>query len=216
MEILKKIKSRIKKKYIKITANLRRKKLKRDDFTIISNNCWGGFVYRYFGLPYLSPFVGLYVWTDDYMRLLENIEYYLSCPLVQIQLSESKYKNMIIEREQQNKILAKLDDVEMVLLHYPSWEEAKEKWDRRVARVNYENLVVKLSRQNLCTDEHIERFQKMKFDKKICFDNKPTSLPYSVYIPGFENAECLENDIDTFLNRVNLCDFLNDGKIVRS
>ena len=216
MGIFKKIKDRIKKKYIKITSPLRRKKLKKDDFTIISNNCWGGFVYRYFGLPYLSPFAGLYVWADDYMKLLTNIKYYLSCPLEQIELSESKYQEVIIQRKQQDKILAKLCDVEMVLLHYSTWEEAKEKWDRRVARVNYDNLVVKLSRQNLCTDEHIARFQEMSFAKKICFDNKPTSLPYSVYIPGFENAEYLGNDIDTFLKHVNLYEFLNEGNIKRS
>ncbi|WP_113846262.1 DUF1919 domain-containing protein [Enterococcus durans] len=25
---------------------------------IISNNCWGGHVYRYFGMKYLSPAIG--------------------------------------------------------------------------------------------------------------------------------------------------------------
>lgn len=38
----------------------RRQRLNRCDFSIISNNCWGGSVYRYFGLPYQSPTAGLF------------------------------------------------------------------------------------------------------------------------------------------------------------
>lgn len=38
--------NRIKKTYITITAPIRRKKLNNTDFSIISNNCWGGDVYR--------------------------------------------------------------------------------------------------------------------------------------------------------------------------
>ena len=33
----------------------RASKLKSTRFTIISNNCWAGHVYRYFNLPYDSP-----------------------------------------------------------------------------------------------------------------------------------------------------------------
>lgn len=38
----------------------RQNHLTRSDFSIISNNCWAGTVYRYFGLPYQSPTAGLY------------------------------------------------------------------------------------------------------------------------------------------------------------
>ena len=41
-------------------ADNRRSKLNNTDFSIISNNCWGGSVYRHYGIPYLSPTVGLY------------------------------------------------------------------------------------------------------------------------------------------------------------
>ena len=61
----------------------RRKQLLFTDFTIISNNCWGGLVYQYFGLPYTSPTVGLFIMDDDYIKFLENLDYYLSQPLAQ-------------------------------------------------------------------------------------------------------------------------------------
>ena len=37
---------KIKKKIKKIIGNVNRIGLKNRDFTIISNNCWGGFVYQ--------------------------------------------------------------------------------------------------------------------------------------------------------------------------
>lgn len=49
-------------------APFRRAKLERTDFSIISNNCWAGSVYRSYGLPYLSPTVGLYFFADYFIR----------------------------------------------------------------------------------------------------------------------------------------------------
>ena len=38
-------------------ADYRKKKLKSTDFTIISNNCWGGMIYESYNLPKESPTV---------------------------------------------------------------------------------------------------------------------------------------------------------------
>lgn len=36
------------------------------EFTIISNNCWGGTVYESYGLPKQSPTVGMFVMPRDF------------------------------------------------------------------------------------------------------------------------------------------------------
>ena len=36
-------------------ANHRKKHLKSTDFTILSNNCWGGMIYESYNLPKESP-----------------------------------------------------------------------------------------------------------------------------------------------------------------
>ena len=59
-------------------ASVRRMKLNRADFTIISNNCWAGSVYRYFGLPYLSPTAGLYFFASDYIKFVSNLQHYVN------------------------------------------------------------------------------------------------------------------------------------------
>ena len=55
------------------TSRLRR--LKRSDFSIISNNCWAGFVYSKFGLEYTTPTIGMGIVDDDYIKFLENMDY---------------------------------------------------------------------------------------------------------------------------------------------
>ena len=58
----------------KLNSNRRRQMLKSTDFTIISNNCWGGHVYRRYGLPYASPTVGMYFFPDEYLKFIRNIK----------------------------------------------------------------------------------------------------------------------------------------------
>ena len=141
-KVFRKIKKAISKFFIKITAPTRRKKIKDCSFTIISNNCWAGDVYRYFGLSYQTPTVGMYFFAEEYIKFLSNLIHYLDCELQQLNVNDSKYKDTIVELGQGNKLLAKLDDVEIVLLHYPNWDEAKEKWERRAKRINFDNLIV--------------------------------------------------------------------------
>ena len=100
---------------------------KKKDFTIISNNCWAGKVYQYYKLPYFSPTVGLYFYADDYIRFIKNLKYYISLDLQFISVDESKYCKDLYGRKQNHVPLAKLDDIEIVFLHYKTNEEAEEK-----------------------------------------------------------------------------------------
>ena len=205
--------NRIKKSIIKATAPLRRRMLNNDDFTIISNNCWAGDVYRYVGLPYLTPTVGLYFFADEYIRFLSDLPRYFGSSLERVDISESKYKEELIKRNQQDKIIARIEDVEIVMLHYSTWESAKNDWERRAARINFDNLIVKFSRQNLCTEQNVQQFFKMPYEKKLYFDNRPFDNPNAVYISGFDGNDYLPDDIKNYRKHMNIIKFLNTGKV---
>lgn len=88
--LLKKIKSQL----LSIIGNIRSVFLKNKTFTIISDTCWGGFIYQYFNLPYNSPFIGLYIFSPDYIDLLSNFKKYMNDELTfmhKISLTSSKY-----------------------------------------------------------------------------------------------------------------------------
>ena len=65
-------------KFFRLTfAEKRKKKLKNQNFTIISNNCWGGMIYESYNLRKNSPTVGLFIMPKDYIKFIKNLKKYL-------------------------------------------------------------------------------------------------------------------------------------------
>lgn len=153
----------------KILVSHRKKQINNTDFSIICNNCWGGYVYRRFGLPYYSPLVGLYLFPEDFLKLCTDVKGYMGKELEFISYTESRYRDEIEKRQQAGVPIARLGDIEIIFLHYKTREEAADKWKRRAARINYDNLIFKFSKMDGCTDEQLLRFDQFDFDKKICF-----------------------------------------------
>lgn len=154
-------------------SNARRKKLNNIDFSIISNNCWGGHVYRYYGLNYSSPTVGMYFFADEYIRFLKDLERNIHGSLRMIDAKDSKYAQILTDKKQLHIPVGCInDEIEVVFLHSKTASEAYEKWNRRAERVNFNNLIVKFSEMNLCNEEHLNKFMNMNFKKKVLFLGK--------------------------------------------
>jgi uncharacterized protein (DUF1919 family) len=92
IELLRNIEKKIKGKFSRL-------RLKQTDFTIISNNCWGTFIYKKFDLPYQSPFVNLLIFAEDYIRMLENFSPTLFNGIYFIPHKESKHIIELTERK---------------------------------------------------------------------------------------------------------------------
>ena len=73
-----KIKNKLKPIVYPIINFIPRRRLKNKNFTIICDNCWAGKVYQELGLPYQTPFVGMFVFSPDYIKMLKNLKHYLS------------------------------------------------------------------------------------------------------------------------------------------
>ena len=73
-------------------ADWRRKQLKSTDFTIISNNCWGGMIYESYNLPKESPTVGMFFMAKDYIEFLSDLRGYVNGKLTFIKPEESRWK----------------------------------------------------------------------------------------------------------------------------
>ena len=124
-----------------VFAPLLRVGLKNEGFSIFSNNCWGGVVYDWFGRKYLSPTIGLYFNAINYIRFLSNLPYYLSLEPQPDEASDDLYK--VYNHDQLMK--AHIGDVHFVFVHYMTFGEAIEKWNRRKSRINFSNLLIKFS-----------------------------------------------------------------------
>lgn len=73
----------------RIYKEIRRLKLKNRDATIISSNCNGEFIYYDMRLPFLTPTINLSFDMNDYVRLLENLRWYMESPSRLAQMSDS-------------------------------------------------------------------------------------------------------------------------------
>lgn len=175
------------------------------DFTIISNNCWAGSVYRWYNLPYLTPTAGLYFYPQDYNKFLSNLKYYLSLPPEQMPLSESKYKDIQIRKGQENIPIGKIgDDVEIIFLHYPTFDEAKEKWMRRAARVNWDNLIIKHSEMNGCTVDDIKEFDRLDYERKFIFTTRDYGVDSQIIFREYYLQDQVKDDTTLFNKYISI------------
>ena len=89
-------KDKLKKIYYRYIGKITQKKLKFTNFTIISNNCFGGIFYRNNALEYLSPTCGLFFIGKEYIKFIYNLRHYLEIDEInEIQIDESQYSDYL-------------------------------------------------------------------------------------------------------------------------
>lgn len=62
-----------------------------------------------------------------------------------------------------------INTIEIFFLHYHSEKEAKDKWKRRIQRINWNKLLIKFNDQNGCTEEYINDFMRLPYKHKLFF-----------------------------------------------
>jgi len=143
------------------------KLLKETKFIIISDNCWGGSIYQWLNRPYNTPFIGLWIYGECYIKLLSNFDYYINKKISFVK--HSKYNNTT------NSIypIGKLEDVEIHFLHYKTEEEARLKWRKRTNRMlkekDKDNYFFKLDDGGNASEEIFKKFHELPFKNKISF-----------------------------------------------
>lgn len=151
-----------------------RKRLNNNNFTILCNNCVGGVILHELGERFNTPTVNLFFDSVDYIKFLENLNYYLQQKLVEIG-STKDYP------------VAKLGDITIYFMHYSSFDEAKRIWEKRAARINKDNLYVIMVQQNGCTKEILRRFDNLPYKHKLAFVARPMpDIKCAYYIPDTE------------------------------
>lgn len=110
--------------------------------TIISNNCSGVSIYQDLGHKYESPTIALQILPDEYPRFCKDLKKYMSYDL-------KEYKDFSADHEEKMYNLLRrnpyfpvgiIGDVAVLFQHYKTFEEAKNKWDRRKARIDYNHI----------------------------------------------------------------------------
>lgn len=159
---------------------LNRKKLKNTDFSLIASNCNGAFILHDLGLPFNSPTVNLWIAPGDYIKFLQNLDYYLKCDMTFIQESGISYP------------IGLLDDVKIYFQHYATPEEAKDKWIERTHRIHRDNIFIMFTDRDGCQYQDLVDFDALPYQKKVVFTHLPyPELKSARYIKGWEDQSCV-------------------------
>ncbi len=206
----KQLKNRLKQPFMPFIYYCRRLFLKNTDFSIISNNCWGGFVYQHFGLEYRTPFIGLFINTPCYIKLLKNIDLIYE-DLRFIQASESHYITNMKEADIYDKYPIGVlgADIEIHFLHYSNAEEARMKWEKRLRRLNRKNLLVKFNQTGFLPTLLAE-FDQLPYKNKICFTAQEfPEIKSAIFLPRFRHENQVRFEHRYYRKHMNIAKYLN-------
>lgn len=150
--------------------------------TIISDNCWGGMTYHALGMEFYSPFINLFVEKNDIIKLMKSLDEYMAMPLEFVE-------NGYVQGGEQVYPVCQLGNIKLHFNHYKNFEEVKECWNRRKEKINWKNILVKVSIED---EEQLEGFR---------------SIPYRKI--GFSKVPCVDEDIID-LSGVIQSDYFNE------
>ncbi len=198
----------------RLAASVLRRRVSNRRFSIISNDCWAGMVYEELGIRYETPFVGLFLVLDDYMRLLRRLRFYCGTKLEFRTQSRHEAINAWRESIGRHYPIGRLDDIEIQFMHYATEEEAEDKWTRRVQRINWDNLFVKICwHDDPRMEGWLREFEALPFARKLAFVPRAVpGLSCTVPLPEYttdgsaqywRSHLCL--DVAAWLNRGVIC-----------
>lgn len=145
--------------------NKRKQKLKNKNFTIFASECAGGVIYHKLGLKFLSPTINLWFEPSDFLKFLNNLEYYLnSASLIEDKNSKLDYPvGTLGDKKMQ---------IKLYFLHYTSFQEAMMKWEKRKRRVNLANLFIIMTDRDGANIEMLKEFDQLPFENKVILTGK--------------------------------------------
>lgn len=148
------------------------RRLAPNKFTVISDDCWGGQLYRQLKLPYFTPTVGLWIKPEDYLRYLQGFY-------------TVHKENLIFMETDRNYPVATLSGIEINFMHYASKEEAEQKYFMRYQRIQGNRLFTKIDFGKYeYTIADIYKWNELRLENSVAF------YPVSIDIPreGIHNG----------------------------
>jgi uncharacterized protein (DUF1919 family) len=160
-------------------------------FAIVSNNCWGAHFYQQLSLPYSTPFVGLFLRPACYLTLLGDFDRIVHGELKFVE--QSRYADINAKREKadhgKHPIAILGDAVEVNFLHEKTEAEARDKWQRRVARMPGDpaRRFYKFCDFDRPSEEQLRVFDALPLAHKVMFVAKPPAAKSAIVVPSTDD-----------------------------
>jgi len=183
-------------------------RLRNLNFIIISNNCWGFELYQNLHREYNTPFVGLFLYPECFLRLLENFDDFPNWDL------SFTHHSVYMDSSPNYPVGLLPQGIEVHFLHYRSRHEAKEKWNRRVERFkmslsNGSTMLLKFCDRSSAQTDHFIRFHKLSFGRKVSFGISGFESPNHIKTAFLKEKEldCVVDGLKLYKSRYKCFDF---------
>lgn len=154
-----------------------RKAFADKNYSFISSSCLGGLFSQILGAQYRSPTVGLFFTPADYLSFVGNLQRNLELDLVWNKHDSEKFGYPV----------GNINGINIRLMHYANFEEARFKWNTRKHRVDMEKIVFIFTDRDAATYEHLMAFDRLNFRRKLMFVHKPyPEFSSAIYVKGYE------------------------------
>lgn len=128
--------SAILKRIIRIENAYFRHRCKNQDFTILTPNCMAGLIYHRLGMRFCSPTIDTSMETDDFIRFVSDLDYYLSQDITEFKDHDLECPVGMIAGKTPD------ENVRVNFVHYSSFQAGRDKWNQRKLRVTKDNLYI--------------------------------------------------------------------------
>lgn len=147
---------------------------------ILSRDCVGGVLYKRMGIQFSSPTIKLYMTNEDFVLFCLHINDFVNASVDEI-FTDKTYPVGQISTEKGN--------IKLYFMHYNSFDEARACWERRIKRIDFDNLLVILNAEPNVNVNIIEQFKKIPY-KKILLTSG------AIETECVKNLECFEKGYD--------------------
>ncbi|WP_343347211.1 DUF1919 domain-containing protein [Terrisporobacter petrolearius] len=160
----------------RLYKELKRKRLTNFNPSIISSNCNAGIIYHDLNLPFNSPTINLSMDTDDFIKFVRNMKYYMEQEIYEIYDENYDFP------------CGMLKDIKIRFNHYQTFQEAIRKWNERKTRINWDNIYILGIDGDNANYSSLKKFDSLPYDNKVIFTHKNYPEIGSAYkIDGFED-----------------------------
>ena len=129
--------------------------------SIISNNCFGGCIAKDYHMEFCSPTINLQILPEEFPKFCANIRHYMDAELVEYKELSDKHKTYcehMFGYVPMEYPMGLIDDILVVFQHYTTFTESKECWDKRKARVDFNDMCYFLHAKNETYADCVKEF----------------------------------------------------------
>jgi hypothetical protein len=163
-------------------------------WSFISNYCVGGTLSQLVGDAYNSPTVGLWIDNDSYREFCRRFPSIVREPLRRDDELSARLGYPVGD----------LSGVKIMFLHYATFEEAAEAWQRRVRRINYDKVLfictarddiesVSPESDRTFDADHLAHFRALKYPRVLFTNSIGKDEPFAVVPPARYRVEDLHS-----------------------